>query len=198
MQIIAGRFKNHPLKAPKGLETRPTSAKLRQAVFNILQNEIEDTSFLDVFCGSGAMGLEALSRGAKRAVFIDQSSFAIQALKENIRALKVEGDTFILPYDYLKGLKSLEKKNDLFSVIYVDPPYQLGPGKKPKSPLIVEECLHFLDHSPLLARGGKLFIEEGGKFVVQTELKNLHLVDERIHGPSYLYQFEKSDRDRIV
>lgn len=198
MQIIGGRFKNRTLKAPTGLETRPTSAKLRQALFNICQHAIEGASFLDVFSGSGAMGLEAISRGAKKAVFIDSSYPAIAALKANIKNLNVEKETDVIPYDYLNALKKLEKKGESFSIIYVDPPYQLGPGKKVKTPLIIEEILSFLDKSALLSPGGLLFIEEGGPFVVKDDLENITLIDERTHGPAFLFQFEKGDPNRIV
>lgn len=193
MQIVAGKFKGRLLKAPKGQNTRPTSAKLRAAFFNKIQNQIDDVRFLDLFSGSGAIGLEALSRGASHASFVDSNSFAVQSLKENIKTLKTEKETSIYPLDIFKALK---KMTTPFDIIYADPPYQLN--QKNSKLLYISELLKFFDQSPLLKDGGSLFIEEGGKYEVKEELKHLSLVDERHYGSSYLYEFVKSPSSGIV
>ena len=108
MQIIAGKFKGRVLKSPKGLETRPTSSKLRGALFNRHQTTIIDANVLDLFAGSGAVGLEALSRGAKKAVFIDNNRFAIDALKANIQSLGVNNETQVIQADFFTALSKLK------------------------------------------------------------------------------------------
>lgn len=190
MQIIAGKFKGRILKSPKGIETRPTSAKLRGAVFNRHQNTIAGATVLDLFAGSGAVGLEALSRGAKKAVFIDNNRFSIEALKSNIESLNLKNETLIIQSDCLNALSKL--KEGPFEFIYVDPPYQLTKGlKRPLIPYI-EQLIAFFDESELIAENGILLIEEGGPFELKQALKTLTKTDERIYGSTWLYEYSKS------
>ena len=90
LRILGGTFRNRLLKSPKGEQTRPTLAVMRKSVFDILQTQIEGAAFLDLYAGSGAMGLEALSRGASHATFVDANRFALSCIEDNICLLKVE------------------------------------------------------------------------------------------------------------
>ncbi|MBP9841426.1 MAG: 16S rRNA (guanine(966)-N(2))-methyltransferase RsmD [Simkaniaceae bacterium] len=119
MRLTGGIFKNRLLKSPKGQSTRPTSEKLRQAVFNILQHKIEGATFLDLFAGSGAMGLEALSRGALKATFVENHPEALKALYANIAALELQESSQVISQNAKKILPKLGS----FDIIYVDPPY---------------------------------------------------------------------------
>src|SRR6185437_12636332 len=150
LNILSGEFRGRPLKSPKGNQTRPTTALLRKSVFDSLRPYLEEAIFLDLFAGSGAMGLEALSAGAKHATFVDASREAIRCIRENISLLKVEEKTTVIQGDVLKVMKKLKSP---FDVIYCDPPYE-------KAALHLD-ILPFLDQSPLIHPGTLLLLEEG-------------------------------------
>ncbi|HRW58773.1 MAG TPA: 16S rRNA (guanine(966)-N(2))-methyltransferase RsmD [Chlamydiales bacterium] len=121
MQIIAGKYRGRKIQTLKGDNTRPTLGHIRESVFNILQSEVEDSLFLDLFAGSGAMGIEALSRGAERVVFVEKNRSAIEVILKNLE--KIDDSYKVLKQDWKKALALLEKQNILFDILYVDPPY---------------------------------------------------------------------------
>ncbi len=147
LRIIAGKFKGRLLLTPKVVTTRPTQGMLREAVFNICQGEVENASVLDLYAGSGAIGFEALSRGASHVVFIEKNKSAILSIRKNIEALDVSSQTTLLAFNAQVALKKLKEPFDL---IYVDPPYDL-----PIHPILEEIIQH-----GLLKKGGSLFVEE--------------------------------------
>jgi 16S rRNA (guanine(966)-N(2))-methyltransferase RsmD len=149
LRIIAGKFKGRLLKTPKITSTRPTQGMLREAVFNICQHEVEKARFLDLFAGSGAMGIEALSRGASHATFIEQNRQAISCIRENISLLQLEQQATLIPTDAARALKILGKQEALFDLVYIDPPYDqpipiaaLIPLLAPQATLLIEERYH--------------------------------------------------------
>lgn len=190
MIIIAGLYGRRRLKSPKGEQTRPTSARLREALFNICRNDIEEARFLDIFAGSGAMGFEALSRGASFAAFIDSHKEAIQCIETNIQDLKVQNQCQILRGEALAMLQLLEKQGKNFDIIYADPPYRTF---APKSSLFYSSYLiQWIDAHHLLAPGGLLFIEEDFRFQPEVDnLQTLLLKDSRRMGSAALQQYEK-------
>jgi len=121
MRIIAGKAKGHRIYAPKGLNTRPTTDRVRESLFNILQPIINGTEVLDLFAGTGALGIEALSRGAKHVDFVDCWLPAIKAIKRNLSLTKLESYASVFQEDSLNFIKKVGKKYDL---IFLDPPYQ--------------------------------------------------------------------------
>ncbi|MGD9866754.1 MAG: 16S rRNA (guanine(966)-N(2))-methyltransferase RsmD [Hyphomicrobiales bacterium] len=131
MRIVAGRFRGARLAAPKGQETRPTSDKVRQALFNILRHGVEDFELegarvLDVFAGTGALGLEALSQGARFALFIDSDASARAAIRQNVEALSLTGETKIWRRDATSPGPA--GTLDPFDLVFLDPPYGKGLG----------------------------------------------------------------------
>lgn len=122
MRIISGNARGTKLSTLEGSETRPTLDRIKESLFNILQNQIYDAKVLDLFAGSGALGLETLSRGAKTSVLCDNSYKAIQIIKENVNKTHYEKQVKILNNDYKKALESL--KNERFDIIFLDPPYE--------------------------------------------------------------------------
>ena len=185
MRITSGSLKNRPLLSPKDAATRPTSEKLRQALFNICRKEIVDAQFLDLFAGSGAMGIEALSNGAAHATFVDQSKHAIACIRKNIHNLDLSSLTTIIQGEALTVLKKLEKQGKVFDIIYIDPPYAYKRKKK--------EVLLFLDSSSLLSSHSLLFLED--RYTAEESplsLQNLSLHSKRKFGSSSLYQYMKS------
>jgi 16S rRNA (guanine966-N2)-methyltransferase len=145
LRIIAGQFKGRLLKAPKGPSTRPTQGMLREAVFNICQNEVEGARFLDLFAGSGAMGLEALSRGATHITLVEQNRQAIACIKENIQFLQVASQTTLIPTEAKRALSLLTKEGALFDIVYIDPPYDISLSLELLLPLLAPNALVFLE-----------------------------------------------------
>lgn len=192
MYIIGGTFKHHRLITPKGNQTRPTASKLRQALFNICQNFIEDARFLDLFAGSGAMGLEALSRGACTATFVDASKEAIRCIKHNIAHLKVEQTCEVFCGQVPTLLKFLEKQHKKYDLIYADPPYNTRIEFAGQTLLYSEYVVNYVDASALLVPGGTLFIEEDARFPPQSTPLTLALKDSRKFGHSLLQTYQKS------
>lgn len=177
LRIIGGAFKGRMLKTPAGDTTRPTQSILREAVFNICQHKIEEARFLDFFAGSGAVGLEALSRGAKFTVFVEQNRRALHAIKENIVFLQVEKKTKILPYS---ADAALQKLTEPFDIIYIDPPYDLS----------VNHLIELLLERNLLAPDGILFLEQRKKREEKPPLfSQLTFISSRRFGEALLYQY---------
>lgn len=129
MRVIAGKAKSIPLTAPKGMQTRPTTDRIKETLFNMLQPWIPGCRFLDLFAGSGAIGIEALSRGAHRCVFVERSRTAVSCIRENLKKTRLEENTRILSADVMSALKELEGR-ETFSCIFMDPPYQAGTEKE--------------------------------------------------------------------
>lgn len=187
MHIISGKFRNIPLITPKGLATRPTSSQLRAAVFNIVQHSIEEAVFLDLFAGSGAMGFEALSRGAKKAIFIESGREAIKCIRQNAKKLQVESQCEIYEVSVFTALKKLAERNMVFDIVYADPPYE---SQLETQESYAQRTLSMLDKDNLVQPGGAFFLEDA----VQTpiffdDLVNLSLRNKRKMGRSILYQF---------
>jgi len=187
MRISGGRLKNHKLLVPKGTQTRPTSEKLRQTVFNICQHQIEEATFLDVFAGSGAMGIEALSRGARHVTFIENSRQALHTIKENLTRLNLTQQATVLSKEAFFALKQLEKQKASFDLIFVDPPY--GQKIKGSTQTYLDAILSLLDQSNLLSERGILFFEESNSPTVH--LNELFLDKERQVRDTRLYQYVK-------
>lgn len=175
LKIASGKFRGRVLKTPHGKQTRPTSMRVRQAVFNIYPPE--GIAMLDIFAGTGAMGFEALSLGARHVTFIEMHPEALQIIKSNIALLDVSADCSILPLDALKGIKKLEGKQ--FDLIYIDPPYDTM-----QHPLLLKA----IDEKKLLAEGGRLFLETRGSATI-PDLDGLVYQEERKMGDTFLHCF---------
>ena len=180
LRILGGEFKGRILKSPKTSLTRPTPGILRQAVFNICQHHIEGAHFLDLFAGSGAMGLEALSRNAQSATFIEKAPAAARCIRENISLLHLEDRSELLTLDIFQAIQQLKQKKRVFDLIYIDPPY----GK-----IAVEDVLNEL--KDLLAQGAVIFVEDSSQEKGLAQCPSfLKLKDTRRFGIARLYQFE--------
>lgn len=153
MRVIAGTAKRLPLKTVKGLDTRPTTDRIKETLFNMIQNQLYDIRFLDLFAGSGAIGIEALSRGAGSAVFVEKSFAAVQCIKENLTFTKLEERAVLLKTDVMTALSSLEKDGP-FGIIFMDPPYEQG---------LEEKVLRYLRTSALVNEDTLLIVEADRK-----------------------------------
>ena len=149
MRIIAGSRRSLPLKTISGLSTRPTTDKTKETLFNCMQAEIYGCYFLDLFAGSGQIGLEAMSRGAEYAVFIEKDKKAAACIEDNIRFTKFEKETKLINKDVLYALSELEGRYR-FDIIFMDPPYNHD---------LEKEVLIRLKDSSLLKEDGMIVIE---------------------------------------
>ena len=128
MRIVAGTFRSRQIKSLKGRELRPTSDRLRETLFNVLSPVIEGSRFLDIFAGTGAIGMEALSRGAREAVFLEKHSPAVKLIRENLAALEIGEGFQIISGDALRSLEKLAEGSDAaFDIVFLDPPYAATP-----------------------------------------------------------------------
>lgn len=123
MRVIAGRARRLQLKTIEGPDTRPTTDRIKETLFNILNPDLADTRFLDLFAGSGGIGIEALSRGARQAVFIEQNPKAAGCIRENLTVTHFESEGTVMNCDVFTGLKRLEDQGEVFDLIFMDPPY---------------------------------------------------------------------------
>ena len=153
MRIISGRFKGKRLTSLKASTVRPTSDRVKESVFGILGDSVIDSNFLDLCAGTGNIGLEALSRGAKSVTFVDRSPHCIRVIKSNLSGCGVSGGEphiNIVKLDALKGLAFLARRNARFDLIYFDPPYDSG---------IHEACLRQIGMSKMLLPSGQVIVE---------------------------------------
>ena len=178
MRVVGGKYKSRVLFEFKGDAIRPTADKVRESLFNILQNRIYGVEFLDLFCGTGAMGIEAISRGAKRVVFNDKSRDSIALTKKNLQKLGVEEEYKISNLDACTYLTSTADKFDL---IYIDPPYASDFGLKA------------LQKASLVLKEDGLVIYENEKPFLD-DIEGLIKTDERKYGRVYLTFFRGKNK----
>lgn len=150
MRVIAGTARRLSLKTPKGLDTRPTSDRIKETLFNILNPELPGSRFLDLFSGSGGIGIEALSRGAAFAVFVDNSKESVSCIRENLTHTHLLDKSLIINKNVLTGINTLSIKKEKFDIVYIDPPYKKG---------LEEETLNALSSSGIIDRDSIIIIE---------------------------------------
>lgn len=154
IRVIAGSARRLMLKTPQGYDTRPTSDKVKETLFNILAPYIySDTEFLDLYAGSGAIGIEALSRGAGRAVFVEKGREAVSCIKENLKTTRFEDKASVINTDVLSALNRLEGSGK-FDLVFMDPPYNNEYEK---------DVLTFLSRSTLLNEDALIVVEADNK-----------------------------------
>jgi 16S rRNA (guanine966-N2)-methyltransferase len=128
MRVIAGTAKSLPLNAPKGMNTRPTTDRIKETLFNIIQPYLVDCIFVDVFSGSGGIGIEALSRGARRAYFIDSASASVLCIKNNLAFTNFSDRAIVIRQDACIGIQGIREEH--VDIVFIDPPYGQGMEKK--------------------------------------------------------------------
>ncbi|WP_456456338.1 16S rRNA (guanine(966)-N(2))-methyltransferase RsmD [Thermovibrio sp.] len=177
MRVVGGKYRGRKLKSmPKRDDTkllRPTTDRVKESVFSILNNYLEGTKFLDLFAGTGAVGIEALSRGAQKVVFVESDRRFCNLIRENLKALKVPRERYeILCEDYVSALKKLGRRKEKFDFIYADPPYEKG---------YYTRVVNLVKNLNLLDEDGLLILEEPKKnpFIPEDER---WLVEKRHYG----------------
>ncbi|MDE0690294.1 MAG: 16S rRNA (guanine(966)-N(2))-methyltransferase RsmD [Candidatus Poribacteria bacterium] len=194
MRVIAGTFRGRRLAAPKGNRlVRPTADRVKESVFSILREQIVDANFLDLCAGTGSMGIEALSRGAKHVTFLERDPRCIEIIEKNLRTcgLLIESHARyrLLRRDAIKGITSLCKRSSVFEIIYFDPPYGLdvAGGSQLYTP-----CLSLLAESSLLCVGGILLVEHAKQYVVPDAVGSLRRSRQARYGDTVVSFYEKN------
>ncbi len=150
MRVIAGSARRLLLKTPEGMETRPTTDRIKETLFNMIQDDLYHCQFLDLFSGSGAIGIEALSRGASRAVFVENHPQAVEVIHSNLKTTRLEEQAAVMSCDVMTALKRLEERKLSFDFIFMDPPYNCFHEKR---------VLEYLAHSSLVTQNTVILVE---------------------------------------
>jgi 16S rRNA (guanine966-N2)-methyltransferase len=177
MRVIAGTSKGRILTGPKSHSIRPALDKVKGAIFNILF-DVSDLNVLDVFAGTGAIGIEALSRGAKSAVFLDSATEALEIIRKNVEACGFKFQSHILKARLPEDLKTIVRKSGIaaFDLIFVDPPYDKD---------LVNASLSMIVRERLLAVGGKIIVEHSPRETIR-DIPGLVVTDRREYGQTVI------------
>ena len=183
MRIVAGKFRSRHLKPVKGLDLRPTSDRLRETLFNILGPHVESSRFMDLFAGTGAVGIEAVSRGAEMVVFVEKHVRTSKLIRENLEALAIRGGVRIVALEAISAIAKLEKENSpAFDFIFLDPPYSDHD--------VYKATLGALENSLLVDESTAIIVEHQKKFQLPSALGSLERVRVVSHGDAVLSFFK--------
>lgn len=172
MRVIAGKARRLQLKTPRGKDTRPTTDRIKETLFNMIQDELYEIRFLDLFSGSGGIGIEALSRGAAYAYFVEQNKVAADIIRENLRTTHFENQGKVLVMSAISSLLALSGKES-FHVVFMDPPYGKGLEKEIlKHPLF----LSILEEKALIIVESDL-----DTVLTDDDIPGLHMLKEKIY-----------------
>lgn len=163
MRVIAGKYRSQPLASPKGRDTRPTSDRLRETLFNIIAPHIQDAVFADLFAGTGAVGIEAISRGARQVYFAENAKVSLQTLRDNLERLAIGDQALVEPAGTMPLLRRLLQQKVTLDLIFLDPPY--------KDQLAYETVLRFLAEHSILREDAIVVVEHSRR----SSLPNLNL-----------------------
>jgi 16S rRNA (guanine(966)-N(2))-methyltransferase RsmD len=189
MRIITGAARGCKLKAPKGLNTRPTTDRVKEAIFNILGARTREAKILDIFAGTGALGLEALSRGGSHAMFIDLSGESIRVIKDNAAHTKLDGRSEIVRADVFLLLERLKRRGEKFTLVFCDPPYNKG---------LAQRVLEIFSDGSLLEDLGVLVIEHDKNDALPTEFAGalFHARSEKYGATMVSFYQQSGEEDK--
>lgn len=177
MRVITGTARGHKLKAPGGMSTRPTADRVKETLFNLLGDRVIDSRFLDLFAGTGGIGIEALSRGAAQAVFIEKNPRAVRVIRENLLHTGLADRAVVHRQDAVSALDMLGKSEQIFDLIFVDPPYLKG---------YEEKVLEKINNNGLMDEKGILVIESSKKDTLPEHTGQLTMVRREKYGDTLL------------
>lgn len=188
MRVIAGTAKGKRLKAPSGLNTRPVTDMIKEALFNVLGAQVSGSRFLDLFAGSGSVGIEALSRGAALVVFIDRDSRAAAVVKDNLNNCGFDQARYeVYRNDVFKAIDILERRRAKFDYIYIDPPFT--------DEEIFDRILHRIDQAKIMNSKGIVIIRTRRKRVLPGDLNFLKAYRVNDYGESTLHYYNRNEED---
>ena len=181
MRVITGKARGVQLKTPEGMATRPTADRVKEALFSIIQFDVPNAKVLDLFGGTGQLGIEALSRGAKSAVFVDAGEPACRLIRDNLKRTKLEADATVIRSDYLAYLKRCKEK---FDIIFLDPPY---------AEVFLENALKCIAEIDILQSGGIIIAERPLGKELPWELEGFTRSKDYKYGTVLLTVYRKNE-----
>jgi len=182
LRIIAGKAKGLKLKTPKGNNTRPTSDRVKESVFNILSPFIENSVVLDLFSGTGNLSIESISRNASKAYLVEKDRQAVKIIKENIEKSKFNDVIVVLNEDVFQALRRLGKDKIKFNIIFMDPPYLKG---------LIIPCIEEIIKNDILEDNGLIVIEHDSKDIIKDISKSLSFYKEKKYGNTLITILKK-------
>ena len=183
MRVIAGEFKGRKLYMPKGVKIRPSAERVKEALFNILGQKISGAKFLELFAGSGNVGIEARSRGAKVVAFVDNHRLCIRAIEQNLKRLGVDkASVMLLPLEAEKAIEVLCRKGQKFDFVFLDPPYYQDKLKN---------CLIKICHYDILKAHSWVIAEHNKRKILPQQLPRLKLMFTKMYGDTALSLYQK-------
>ena len=185
MRIIGGEYRSRLIEMPKGVQIRPTQDRVREAVFNVLA-DVNGRRVLDLFAGSGAYGIEALSRGASHATFVENNSRCLAVIESNMGSLNIpEAQYAVIRSSAYIALDRFAKEGEQFDLIFVDPPYHKDMARK---------CLIYIDHYDILSPIGVVVVEHFKSDSLESELDSLAPEKERKYGDTVISIYKRINR----
>jgi 16S rRNA (guanine966-N2)-methyltransferase len=178
MRIIAGKFKSRHLRTLREMSLRPTSDRLRETLFDILADSVRESIFIDLFAGTGAVGIEAISRGARCAVFVEKHAPAVRLIRENLKSLGISTDAEVLPVDAMRALETLAARHEPADFIFLDPPYAQARD--------YHRVLEFIGASEMLSDAGLVVAEHAKKLELPLFAEALERTRAVVQGDSAL------------
>lgn len=185
MRVISGTARGCNLKAPEGMDTRPTTDRIKETLFNIIAPDLMECRFLDLFSGTGAIGIEALSRGAEKAVFVDYSSESRKIIEYNLSHTKLIEKAKVYTEKVSVIIEKLAKENQKFDIIFMDPPYKKG---------LAEETLNLIKEKNILSQDGYIIVEHetSGELIVPKEFE---IFKEKIYKKTTMTFIERMEEN---
>lgn len=180
MRIIAGMHKGRKLESLPGKKTRPTSGKVREAIFSICTGIVADANVLDLFAGTGAFGLEAISRGAATAVFVDSNRQGTEVIRKNISACDAGDRTHVFCADIRTGLNPVSGAGLFFDIVFMDPPYKSN---------AIRPVLENLARTPVMKKGAIIIVEHDRYEEIPTDITGMEVIDRRKYGKTLVTFF---------
>ena len=177
MRIISGASKGRKLATPKDRSLRPTSDRIKESIFNILRGRIEGGAALDLFAGTGNLGIEALSRGAKEAIFVEKGRQALRVIQRNLAQCRMEERSEVLSMDANRAIEILEQRGRTFDLIFIDPPYEQG---------LIERTLVKLNCHPIFHENSILVVQHHRRELLSTAAKDWNLIRQRQIGETVI------------
>lgn len=185
MRVITGSAKGVVLKTPDGMATRPTAERVKEALFSTIQFRIPGAKVLDLFGGTGQLGIEALSRGAKSVVFIDEREEACRLIRENLKRTRLESGAYVIRSDYMNYLK---KCRETYDIIFLDPPY---------AEVFLENALKMISEIDILQSGGIIVTERSVNKALLIDLEGFQRSRDYKYGHTLLTFYYRLEKDRL-
>lgn len=181
MRVISGKCRGTHLVAPEGMETRPTTDRIKETLFNMIAFDLPECQFLDLFGGSGGIGIESLSRGGKLTVFVDQGDKAIACIKQNLEKTRLTSHAEVMKCSAEQAIKQLSARKMQFDIIFMDPPYALE---------TIDQLIEMIANNDLLTEDGYIILERSTNRVVKIP-DNLVLFKEKRYKTTTLSFIKK-------